>query len=167
MPIYQFEVQSHLTPRLAMERVKELVGPKRTFLGEFKRSFGAGEESGRPFIGSVEADSFRVRRDIRYRNSFLPLVWGHIGSIPMGSRLRVTMFLHPLVAVFMLVWFSGVGVGALAFFNSPPNSASHWAGLVPIGMLVFGVALVCGGFFPEAIRARRILEQALAANRSA
>jgi len=27
---------------------------------------------------------------------------------------------------------------------------------------VFGVALVCGGFFPEAMKARRLLEQAFA-----
>jgi hypothetical protein len=46
---------------------------------------------GPPFIGSVQDHSFRIRRDIRYRNSFLPLVWGHIVPTPTGTRVIVTV----------------------------------------------------------------------------
>ena len=66
------------------------------------------------------------------------------------------MFLHPIVALFMLVWFSGVGAGVVSFSNP-----MHPLLIVPVGLLVFSVALVCRGFFPEAIKARRLLEQGL------
>ena len=158
MPIYRFEIEAGLTKQATIARIKELVGPPRSFWRGAK-SFGLGDAAP-PFVGKVEGDSFRVRRDIRYRNSFVPLVWGHITSVPMGSRVRVTMFIHPFIAAFMSVWFYGVGFGAVAFFKEP-DAVHRWAALLPLGLLFFGVALVCMGFFPEAIKARRLLEYAL------
>ena len=159
MPIYRFELEARLGTQAAIARIKELVGPPRSFWTGF--SFGAGDDATPPFIGKIEGDSFRVRRDIHYRNSFLPLVWGRISSVSMGTHISVTMFLHPIVALFMAVWFCGVGVGAWSFLHAP-RSTDHWASIVPVCLLVFGVALVCGGFFPEAMKARRLLEQAFA-----
>jgi hypothetical protein len=66
------------------------------------------------------------------------------------------MYLHPLVLAFMLFWLGGVGLGAVAALRQGDGGA---ATLVPIGMFVFGVALTLGGFYPEAIKARRLLEQ--------
>ena len=161
MPFYRFKLEVRLTTQAAMARIKELVAPPRTFFAEIKRGFSSGGDASPPFIGKVEEDSFRVRRDIRYRNSFLPLVWGRINSVPMGTHISVTMYLHPIVAAFMLFWFFGVGAGALAFLNAPLGK-DQWESFVPVGMLVFGVALVFGGFFPEAVKARHLLEQAFA-----
>lgn len=160
MPIYHFKIESHLTSQAAIARLKEMVGPPRFFLGQ---GYLAGGEAGPPFIGKVEGDSFRVRRDIRYRNAFLPLIWGRITTGPMGTRVSVTMFMHPIMTLFMLVWFSGVGAGVAAAFSDPVYPLLF----IPAGLLVFGVALVCGGFFPEAINARRLLEEALSRPASA
>jgi len=66
------------------------------------------------------------------------------------------MYLHPLVLVFMLFWLGGVGLSAVASLRQGEEGAST---LVAIGMFVFGVALTLGGFYPEAIKARRLLEQ--------
>jgi hypothetical protein len=87
--------------------------------------------------------SFRIRRDIRYRNSFLPLVWGNIVPTPMGARVVVTMFMHPLVLAFlgMLVW------GAL----KSGSSAELW------GTFMFLTALSAAGFIPEVVKAKRLL----------
>jgi hypothetical protein len=35
------------------------------------------------------------------------------------------------------------------------------AALIPFGMFLFGIALTLGGFYPEALKARRLLEQNL------
>jgi len=48
--------------------------------------------------------TFHMRRDIRYRNSFLPRVHGHVMFDPVGTRVRVTMRLHPVAAGFVLFW---------------------------------------------------------------
>ena len=116
------------------------------------------------FIGTANGDRFRFRRDIRYRNSFLPVVLGRVTTVPTGVRVDVIMFLHPIVAVFMLVWFSGVGyaVGLTAWtlLRTPRDAPIGF--LVAMAILVFGVVLVGTGFFSEAREARRLLEQALA-----
>lgn len=65
--------------------------------------------SPRPFAGEVEDDSFRIRRRIRYRNSFLPRIEGHMASASGGTRVDVAMSMHPLVLVFTLFWLSFVG----------------------------------------------------------
>jgi hypothetical protein len=109
--------------------------------------------SGPPFIGTVQDNSFKVRRDIRYRNSFLPMIWGRLISIPTGTRVRVTMSLHPLVAVFMLVWLGFVGRGALVDRSGPP--------ILLWGMFAFGVVLIAVGFIPEVITAKRLIALAL------
>src|SRR2546426_7910971 len=115
MPIYRFKIETGLTTQAAIARVKELVGPPRSFWGGVQYSFGLGDAAP-PFVGKVERDRFRVHRDIRYRNSFLPMVWGHITSGPTGSRVRVTVFMHPVVTGFMAVWFYGLGFVAVSLF---------------------------------------------------
>jgi integrase len=54
-----------------------------------------------PFIGTIRGDSFRMQRDIRYRNSFLPVIRVHVQAEGVGTRVTATMMLHPLVAIFM------------------------------------------------------------------
>src|SRR3989442_13363605 len=135
MPIYWFELEARLGTQAAIARIKELVGPPRSFWTGF--SFGAGDDATPPFIGKIEGDSFRVRRDIHYRNSFLPLVWGRISSVPMGTHISVTMFLHPMVALFMAVWVFGLGGGGGGFFYGP-RSRGHWGFTVSVCLLVFG-----------------------------
>lgn len=107
------------------------------------------EPTGPPFIGSVQAESFAIRRDIRGRNSFLPRIKGRIIPAPTGSRISMTMFIHPFTALFMIFWLGIVGNGALM--------ATSRTALIPWGMFIFGVALTAGGFFPEALKAKRML----------
>ena len=66
------------------------------------------------------------------------------------------MYLHPAVAVFMLLWLGAVGLGAAAALSQVNRGG---AALAPIGLLVFVVVLMLTGFYPEAIKARRLLEQ--------
>jgi hypothetical protein len=107
-----------------------------------------------PFLGVVQDESFKIRRDIRYRNSFLPILRGRLTAHGLGTRVSVTMALHPLVAIFMGVWLGMVGFG---IFRVP---SSH--SLIPVGMFLFGVALPLAGFIPEAVKAKRLLSDALA-----
>jgi hypothetical protein len=62
------------------------------------------------------------------------------------------MYLHPVVAIFMVFWFGMLGHFALTS-ASITSSASH----VPLEMFGFGIVLVCGGFIPEAIKAKKLL----------
>ena len=155
MAFYRFQLQSQLSTQDVQGRIRTLVRERPGFGELFKESFTprAGERP--PFIGEVDGDHFEFYRDIRYRNSFLPRIKGHVSSYPRGTKIDVTMYLHPLVLVFMLFWLGLAGAGAAATLRhgKPANA------LVPMGMCVFGVALTLGGFYPEALKARRILEE--------
>jgi hypothetical protein len=162
MPFYRCELASNLTAESAIARIKAAVGPEPTFRQLFQRSLGRGSTAGPPFIGKIEGGQFRVRRDIWYRNDFRPVITGRVMSGPTGVRIRVTMFLQPAVAVFMLIWFCGFALAGLSVWTSPSTSRCTQTALAPVAMLIFGGVLVGGGFFPEALKARTLLEQALA-----
>jgi hypothetical protein len=143
------------------QRIRAITRDAPGFWQSVKESFGMARASAAAFIGSVDGNAFLLRSDIRYRNSFLPRIKGLVEPSAGGSRIVVTMNLHPIVGVFALIWFGGVGVGAFAVLANGNIGAGPT--LIPFGMLVFGVALTLGGFYPEAFKARRILEQSIGA----
>jgi len=69
------------------------------------------------------------------------------------------MFMHPLVVLFMIFWFSGLGYGVVQLWVHR-KEAVPFAILVPAIMIVFGLALMLVCFIPEAIKAKRLLETA-------
>ena len=165
MPFYRCELATNLTAESAIARIKAAVGPEPSFR-QFRRGLGRDSAARPPFIGTIEGSDFRFRRDIWYRNDFRPIVTGRVRSGPSGVRIRVTMFLRPAVAIFMFIWFAGFGLvaasSALTFLRTPRGA--HPGLLSPVAMLLFGAVLVGVGFFPEAVKTRRLLEQTLAAS---
>jgi hypothetical protein len=153
MPFYRCELAANLTAESAIARIRTAVAPPPSFRQLLQRTLGRDSTTSPPFIGNVEGDRFRVRRDVWYRNDFRPVITGRVTSVPGGVRIHVTMFLQPAVAVFMFIWF--LGFGLVARFSAQSGSLS------PVAMLLFGGFLVGGGFFPEALKARRILEEVL------
>ena len=149
MPLYHFHIDTTVPPQTVTERLRCAVRKRLGFREYFRTAWSGRSPDGPPFIGSVQDNSFRIRRVIGYRNSFLPLVWGHIVPTPTGARVIVTMFMHPFSSAFMLFWLGMVGHGALT-----ERSASH---TILWGMFIFGIALCTGGFIPEAVKAKRLL----------
>jgi hypothetical protein len=159
MPFYRFQIESPLPAQTVLQRIRTLVRDKPGFWKSIKESFGGHPNGGPPFIGKVEGDTFCMYRDIRYRNSFLPQVRGSVVSTSRGSKVLVTMYLHPLVALFVLFWLGAVGAGALAVFSA--QNGNIGPALIPAGMFLFGIILTVGAFYPEAFKARRLLEQSI------
>jgi hypothetical protein len=109
--------------------------------------------------GTFSSDGFKITRIIHYRNSFLPIIRGTFGSGPSGTTIAIKMGLHPLVAAFMCFWFGGVGVGILAVLAALSRGQTEWNPmlLIPFGILLFGWALVSGGFWFEANKTKPVL----------
>jgi hypothetical protein len=116
-----------------------------------------------PWEGEVMTEDFRIRRIIRYRNSFLPLLRGRISATAGGCIVEGTMSLHPVVLGFMIFWLSGVfllGVGIWVSLLAQ-HAWQPWA-LIPLGMFAFGWLLTSGAFTVEARKARALLGEMLA-----
>jgi hypothetical protein len=115
-----------------------------------------------PWEGEVMTESFRIRRIIRYRNSYLPLLRGHIIATSGGSIVEGTMTLQPIVLGFMIFWFSGVILlGGSMTVSLLAHGAWQPMALIPLGMLVFGWILTSGAFTFEARKARASLGEML------
>lgn len=153
MPIYHFHVDADVPERIVAARLRSMVRDKPSFWHSLAIAWEPRDSESPPFIGTVRDTSFSLKRQIGYRNAFLPLVRGRLESTPTGTRVCVTMFLHPAAAIFTAVWLCTAARGAL---SAPSGSV-----LVPWGMFAFGVMLVVVGFFPEAFKARRLISAAV------
>lgn len=176
MPIYRFQTDLDSTPEEAARRLAAVTREVRGLGGSLRETFGVKPAAAVAFKGRVEDGRFCVRRDYRFRNSFMPEIRGRIVRAPGAgaerSRVRVTMHLPGGVALFTLLWLGLVGAAGLNGFrqamagDAAGTAAGGGAGasmgwLMAGLMFVFGVVLTAGSFYLEAIEARGILEAAL------
>jgi hypothetical protein len=101
----------------------------------------------KPVVGRVSGRFVRLHTRIGYRNSFQTCLTGTLEPRGEGTVFRGRMGLHPLVTIFLAVWFAGaVVIGATLFVTAvrnPIGGGRDYVGLfVPPGLLGFGVALV-------------------------
>ena len=142
LPFRRLHIEVTATPEIVIERIRGEVVPEPP-LGMRFRPIGKGPA----FLGEIDGRTFRIRQVIRGRNSFAPLIWGRIEPTHGGSHVGITMFMHPVVLVFMLIW---LGFCAWNFWKNPRE-------LALLGMFVFGVGLSVGVFYWEAAKAERLL----------
>ena len=153
MPLYRFEFEVTEPLDTVVMRLQSATRSRRGFLETPRNVVAPSNEPEQPFVGTVGKSSFRIERDIHYRNSFLPQISGSVAPVSRGSRILLTMFIHPFVAVFMLVWLSMAGFFVWEALAKDESSDIYFS----IAMFAFGVLLTLGGFVPEAVKAKRLL----------
>jgi hypothetical protein len=160
---YRFQIETPLPPEVVIQRIREITRDPPDFRESIRLVFARRGVPNPPFFGKIEGQSFRLRRDIRNRKSFLPQIRGNVQQAFPGSRIDVTMSLHPATLLFMLFWLGGVGIAAVVafvgFMSSDTAGDPVW--LIPLGMFILGIVMTLAGFIPEARMARRLLEEAL------
>jgi hypothetical protein len=106
----------------------------------------------RAVIGRVTDTSLRLRKRIRYRNSFQSHLTATLRPEAGGTVISGEVAMHPFVRVFMFIWFGGViliggtmfvaAIGTI-FFGSGSQHQNAWMGaVIPPVMLVFGFGLL-------------------------
>jgi len=154
MPIQSFNLDVRVPPQIVSERLRAVVElPSR--LGF--RMWSAVDPS-HPFIGTVRDGSFKIYRAIGSRNSFLPIVRGRLVATPTGTRVEVIMSIPLLSAIFVALF---IGVLIHLADNAGPVADNPGFFVVCLGFIVFLVAMVAWGFFPEATKARQLLTRAV------
>jgi hypothetical protein len=158
VPIRFVRLHSDLPIDEVRHRISMLVNERPGFWNRFFGGWGW-SKTDFYFAGTVSATTFRIMRIIRYQNSFLPVVRGWLAPAPVGTRVRLLMTLHPLVAVFMAFWCSSM---AIAAYGAIVTKGFRAIPVVPGVMLLFGVALVGAGFIPEAYKAEQAIKECIA-----
>lgn len=149
VPYYQTTLTTHLLPAEVESRINAVTTPRSARTGFAKAFSLRGEDS--LFIGEASHGTLRLQRTIRYRNSFVPQIRGRIVQGPVGADLQLRMFIHPFTALFTVVWLGILGSSVVA------PGADIWLAIMLLGFL----AMAVGGFFYEAFKARRILQDLL------
>jgi hypothetical protein len=150
MPFYRFHVDTPEPQLVIVERLKAIVRDTPGFWESFSLGWRRQDPRLPPFVGTVQGNLFKMRRDIRYRNSFLPIIRAQAEPAGVGTRLTVNMFIHPFVAVFVVLW-SALMASVIA--RAQPTWAWYF--------VAFTLAVVVAAFVPEARKAKRLITDAL------
>lgn len=87
------------------------------------------------FIGQISEDTFKIWRNINYRNSFAPLMIDKIEQSNDICKIHVKTRMTIFVIVFVSIWLSGV---TLACLITPFVGFSMPSALIPYMMLIIG-----------------------------
>ena len=162
MPIYSFQLDVGVPPQVVAERLRAVV-ESPSWLDS--RTPWSPRDPNHPFIGTVRDGSFKIHRDIRGRNSFLPVVRGRMLATPAGTRVKVTMFISLFSAIFVVLFFvvatNLMIAGNPGIVNPTPVVADLPGLLIYLGFMLVVVAMVAWGVFPEATKARELLARAV------
>ena len=144
MPFYACSIDTPLAPPTVAERIGALIQPKRA-------------EMKRPFEGQAAPGTFNIVRIISYKKSFLPVIRGSYGMGELGgTRVQLLMHIHPLALLFELVW-----LGAFSYVLYSRGEIAGFDSRIILGMMLFSVLVLLVSFYAEAVKARRIIRDAL------
>jgi hypothetical protein len=146
-------IDSPLMAADAVAQVATLVRPTG-----FRDWFGL-PPSTTPFRGVVDDACFKLIPIVTGRNSFVPVIVGRVGSVSVGSQLKLTMRMHFLVTAFLLAAL----VAAVRAVASAAADGRIADVLAPCGLGLCGFILMCAIFYGETSKAERILREAVKA----
>ncbi len=109
--------------------------------------------NGEFFNGKILENSFKIQRNISYRNSFLPVIIGNIEEKDSGAKVSIKMRMNLFIKGFMTFWFTFVILFCLIVpflhFDMPFC-------FFPYIMLIFGIVLAV---LPNRIETRKAKEK--------
>lgn len=101
------------------------------------------------FMGTVDADSFKIWKFYRWCRCIYPIMYGKVYADKEGSVVEVRVKFHPFMRAFMTVWFGIVISFLLIFlltslFEREPLTLPM---VVSFAILFFGWSDYCGPFW--------------------
>ena len=163
LPYQQFVLYSPLEREKAAARLQSAVSAPMTL---FERLSPSWEGYQTLFIGEAMGYSFHIYRNIRNRNSWLPVADGWIAADGLRSKVQVTLRLHGSTLVFQVIWFGFLLLFAvlnlLAMllpdqFVTESASGPMMGMIAALGMVTFGYVVMRMAFGIEAKIAREKL----------
>lgn len=143
----RIQLLAPLTPAECASRLSVAIDAERLTMFSV-----AGWSGSRPVVGRVTNSSLRLRKRLKYRNSFQSFLTATMRPEAGGTLISGEVAMHPFIRVFMVVWLGNVGlIGVLMLLvtiSSMMMGSDHadqdaWMGVViPAVMFAFGFGLV-------------------------
>lgn len=114
------------------------------------------------FQGMVSLNNFTIKRNLTYRNSFLPITFGQVYSTSVGSQINLTIKMGKFQFFAFVTWtillgiFSIYSLFILLMELSYSGQLAGWTLVGPIMFLV-GYLYVITNFKKEMISTKRFL----------
>jgi hypothetical protein len=163
LPIENYTLTTKLTVEEVRKRIADNIEPKRNF----RFSLIANNYT-KPYEGKITGKSFEISRIINYRNSFLPVITGHISSFIGQTQVKIKMQPVTFVIVFISVWLGLVGlvcfvmfIGIIVQYQQIFNNGFSPFSLIPFAMFIFGCLLTYFAFKKESKISKQFLAQLL------
>ena len=145
IPYNQFVIETSLPAEKVMEKLLQVVQPKKFWPNPFS-------DDRKQFEGTVSKDGFRVVRNIYYLNSFIPFIKGRFNSSDSGTRITITMSIHPFVVLTFALVFAFFGYFFFTFLMDLISGI-----FVVIGCLALAYTICTLAFKRESALDRRFL----------
>ena len=164
LPFDNFKLQTKLSATEVQQRIESIMEPKKGF------SFSFSGNRTKPYEGRLLGHSFEINRIINYRNSFLPVIKGHISTYLGKTEVAIKMRPVVFVLIFMSFWLGIVGMVCLGFITAAILNFSQLlkqgfspVALIPFAMFGFGYALLTIGYKAESRKSKTFLTELLEA----
>ncbi len=161
LPYEKLLYQSALSKEDLLEHLKNNIGEGNPI------GFGPKKSSNnKSYYGKVINNRFEIMRNINYRNSFIPKIYGEVSDGFNGAKIKVEMKLLLLVKIFMIIWLSitfSICIATVSSLFTQSNSPIGFFLLIPFIMFLFGSAMVIFGFKYESKKSIKDLEVLLKA----
>ena len=161
LPFENYVIISKLSVEEVTRRLTDNIEPKKYLrLSVFNKG------SNKPYEGQILGDTFTINRIINYRNSFLPVITGHISTFLGKTQINVKMKPVTFVLIFISLWLGIVGlicfgiilVGLIQFKQVLQNGFSPMI-LIPFGFFLFGFLLINLAFKAESKKSKEFLDR--------
>jgi hypothetical protein len=164
LPFDNFKLLTNLSVTEVQQRIESKIEPKKNF------SFSFSANRTKPYEGKLIDRSFEISRIINYRNSFLPVIKGHISTYLGKTEVAIKMRPVVFVLIFMSFWLGTVGlacvgitVTSILHFRQLLEYGFSPGALIPFGMFAFGYALLTIAYKAESKKSKAFLKQLLEA----
>lgn len=163
LPYEKYVLTTTLTPEEVLRRIGNNVQAEKDYnWSAFRRVYR------KPYRGLVTGLSFRMIRNINYRNSFIPVIRGRVTNISGQTEIMINMRPIGFIIVFMAFWLGLTGLvcigillnGILQFRQILQNGFSP-ALIIPFIMFAFGSGIVLYGFKSESNQSKEFLADLL------
>ena len=149
-------LHTHLSAAEALQRLSHIVRPRHSLSEAVNAALTWNDASEPPFVGTITDHRFQIRRPIRYRNGFLPIVLGEISQQANGSRIDLTLRVSMAVGVIMTLWFAAAVLGSAVAVRQWMQSGDARV-LLALFLPLFGCLVILVGFVPEKRKAVNLL----------
>lgn len=155
LPFESISYESGLDPDEVLQRLDRVTYPKEALTVS---SLFKGVDN-KEYFGSVEDGFFKVNRIIKGQNSFQPIIKGYVKENGSGSSINIKMRPAIFPLVFMSIWLTGFGFGAICGILSFFFVSQDLVRLLPVVILVGFYILMLQGFKIESLKSKQYFAQ--------